>query len=66
MTLKERILNRKPSVTKEELERMNNSELMKRYDKFIDICEKLEETMDISEVYFETCQDVFDFIEKII
>lgn len=64
MTLKEKVLNRKPSFTKEEIEAIRNSPEIKRYDKFLDICERLQENVDLSDIECNTYQDAFDLVEK--
>lgn len=64
MTLKERILSMKPSITKEDLERVNNSESSKRFRKFLCICEILNSQMDLSNTVCNSYKDVFELIEK--
>ena len=64
MTLKERILSRKPSTTKEDLERAHNSESSKRFRRFLRICERLNSKMDLSNIPCDRYKDVFELIEK--
>lgn len=64
MTLKERVLNRKPTITKEEMDAYDNSEDAKKYDLFLDICERIQSTVDCSQIRCSTYKQVFDIIEQ--
>ena len=64
MTLKERILNSKPSITKEDLEIQRNSEDAKRYDDFLKICKRLQNQINLSDIYCSTYDKVFELIEE--
>lgn len=63
MGLRERIANRKPTVTKQELEAAANSADSKRYRVFLKICERLQNIVDLSEVHCSTYEEVFEQIE---
>lgn len=64
MTLKEKILNTRPTITKEDLERAADSPKAKQYSKFLDICERLEMSVNLSNIHCSTYKEVFELIEK--
>lgn len=64
MTLKEKVLNRKQILTKEELEKENMSEESQNYEKFLNICDVLKKSMDLKNIKCNTYEDVFLLIEK--
>lgn len=63
MTLKERLLSEKPVFSKEDFEKAMNSKDAAMYDKFLDICERLEKNIDDNTCCTKS-EDVFNEIEK--
>ena len=64
MTLKERVLKRKRTITKEDLEAYRKSPEAQRYDMFLKICERLQNNVNLDEICCGTYQEVINEIEK--
>lgn len=69
MTLKDRILERdRHDMVQKMLNVYVNSpegkERSERYDKFLDVCDRLQNSVDLSNTECGTYQEVFDNIEK--
>ena len=64
MGLRERIKNRKPIGTEMDIDEYLSSEKGKRYQKFLQICNRLQKTVDLSDIYCSTYEKVFELIEQ--
>lgn len=63
MTIEDRILKRNtvfPRSRKEREESLDGQ----RYDKFLQICERLQERVDLSSIYCSTYSKVFELVEN--
>lgn len=65
MTLKERLYEeRKHWHIKERLEKAENSEGYKQLNMFHDVCERVAEKVDVSDIECDTYEIIFELIEK--
>lgn len=67
MRLKDEVVNRKRRIMipREETQKQANSEKSKRYDLFLQIRDRLARNIkDYDDVYYSTCEEIFDEIEK--
>lgn len=64
MTLKEKVLNRKPLPKRTSENSIEKLQREIRYDKFLDICERIEKTISPDKIACNTFKDVFDLVEK--
>lgn len=64
MGLRERIKNRKPKSMGMDIDEYLSSEKGKRYTTFLKICERLQKSVDLSEIRCNTYAIVFEQIEK--
>jgi len=62
MTLREKYKNLKPSITKSELDAVENLPEMKRHDLFLEMCERLEDKCE--NIKCVTISEVFNEIEN--
>ena len=63
MTLKEKILNRKRTITKQDRDNYLQTKDAKDYDLFLNICERVVATIDCSKLKCDTYSEVFDIID---
>lgn len=51
-------------ITRNDIEKRKNSERGKRYEKFLDICDILYDSINEEKEYYSTCKDIFKAVEE--